>query len=279
LSFFRVRKSKSGFSFESRTSGLLGSLQFNVKESIEFDCINAKHKKNLHEFDHLSDFLPGRGQLLPSYAKELMAVSCKMKIRSETELKQYKTELMESIECYKKLAGISPNGLMVTSSVMPDSGPNLNDGVYFWDLTRCFFYGWKAYFINRLKTKVNYYEQKLFQKNTFVFGADDPEKIRNVGECEIFYDSSEQLDKSSLERCLTKILHFIQDKDKIKEGLVYVNVHTINGFNEQVLTSTKEIEANSSANKIKFEIENLYDYSIVPWDPVTKMSSKTYSGP
>jgi len=55
-------------------------------------------------------------------------------------------------------------------------------------------------------------------------------------------------------------------------------VHTVKGFHEQVLLDKKEIEKNVSTDKIKFEIVNIYDYSIVPWNPITMMSSKTYSG-
>jgi len=187
LSFWRIRESKSGFSFESRVCSLLSSLQFNVKEAIEFDCINSRHGVAEHEFDRLADFLKGRNHLLPGYASELMAVYCEKTLNTEKKLNDAKTELLEAIDCYQSQAGITPQGLIVTSSMLPSSKPNQKDGIYFWDLTRCFFYGWKAYFVNRLKVQVNYYEHKLFGKSTFVLGSDDPEKERNIGECEIFF--------------------------------------------------------------------------------------------
>lgn len=278
MGVFRVRRSSTGFTFENRVTSLLTSLQFNVKGKVEFDCVISSHLVNEHEFDRLADFLTGRNHLLPSYASEFLAVSCKKTLNTPRLLETTKDNLLKAIDCYKSLTGIAPKGLIITSSIMPLFEPNLNDGIYFWDLSRCFFYGWKSYFVNRLKVSVNYYEQKLFGKSTFVLGSDDPGKDRNICECEIFFDETDALDCVNMERSLKKILSFISHDNKIEEGLVYVNVHTIKGFHDQVLSNKKNIEKIVSTNKIKFEIINIYDYSVVPWDPITMMSSKTYSG-
>ena len=270
MSWFRSGGGKSGFTFEGKVSKLLENLNFNIKwPDMEFPCLISSHLKNPHEIDFWMDFFKDRGQELPRYAKEEMMVSCKKSLR-EDDIVHVKKALLESIECVAETLSYAPAGLIITSSNIPDHSPKLGDNIFFWDFRRSFFYAWKSYYVNSSKRKFNSQEQGLPKNNSYVFMIDFPDRpTTNNGLCYIFFDQLVPLDARTLEDILEKIKNRIVMKRWIITGTVLLKIHTLNGYAEQILNKKKSIEKRVSTTNICFIINNIFDYSIASWEPLT----------
>jgi len=270
MSWYKSGGAASGFSFEGKVTHLLENLNFNTRvPNMIFACSKPTHQKNPHEIDLWLDFFDSCGQQIPRYAGENMIVSCKKTLKDCDAVLDQKTLLLESIECYKSYSGFDSTGLIITSSSLPNCSPDLNDDVFFWDLRRSTFYAWKSHYANNEKMKFNPGENPLDRGNSFVFMVDDPQKIGlNFAECHVFFDQIVMLDGRTTERILNQILAIINSRQWFVSGNVIVKIHAINGYVEQILTRKKVIERRVSTPDIKFEIQNIFDYSIVSWEPL-----------
>jgi len=272
MSWFHVRRSQSGFTFENRISSLLAGLSYNIKfPNVEFTCVDQNHLQSSHELDHWVEFLSGRKQELPTFAEDVMVVSCNKSFTNENDVKHEKIELLESMSCFSSFSSISPAGLIVTSSNIPDCNSNMGDRIFFWDIRRCFFYAWKSFYANNSKWKFNSWEKRLPRHSSYFFGTEEPIDLETkFAYCEIFYDNNPPLDQQTLEQFLSKIRGYANTL-KSDQITISIYIHTINGYVNQIENDKITIQNNASTANIKFELKNFYDYSIVPWEPITKV--------
>ena len=297
MSFIHFHQPLTGFHFELRIDRLLGSLNYTVKYSNgNIPCLHQPphNTRKEHEFDHHVIYRDKMGSIMPRYSNKDMIVSCKTTLKSMDAVKAEKIVLKKLISCYnlnvekhnetanqdEQMEKIS-HGLIISGNKINLNDPDLGDGIFYWDLSRCFFYAWRAFYSKNLDASIIYGENKLDEKSSFIFGtAGDYSKDYNQGVCEIFYDSNQQLNQDKLTEYLTLILDFIKtsnDNPLIKKGTVYVTVHSLNNFPNQIVDRKDEIALNASDSNIYFDMGSYYNHSIAPWDPLTKSFSRFHS--
>ena len=270
MSWFKSGGAASGFSFEDKVSHLLENLNFNTRyHDLEYGCLKCSHQKNTHEIDLWVEFFDSCGQQVPRYAGEGMIVSCKKTLKDDTDVCDAKKNLLEAIECHKSHSSFDSVGLIATSSSLPSLAPDLGDDVFFWDLRRCSFYAWKSFWSHSEKMNFNSHENSLDKGNSFIFLVDDPQKIGlNLAECHIFSDQTTLLDGAHTERILKQILNVVTINEWLLSGKILVKIHTMNGFVSNIFARKAVLERRVSTSDIQFEIQNIFDYTMVPWEPL-----------
>jgi len=299
MSFITFHPPLTGFHFELRVDRLLGSLNYTVMYSNgHIPCLETPpHNRGIHhEFDHYVIFRHKPENIPPRYSENSMLVSCKKSLGTMAEIRAEKIKLLQLIKCFnanvtdhnttakahEKMSKIK-YGLIIGGDKVPRNTPDLGDKIFFWDLSRCFFYAWRGYFTKNLGVPVIYGEHKLDQKSSFIFGTvGDPDSEYNQGECQIFFDAHEQLNQNIVETYLKKVMYFVKNSSTgstlIKKGKIYVTFHTLNQFPNQVLDRKDDIAESVSDTKIEFYIQSYYNHSIAPWDPLTRPMSRFFSG-